>query len=802
MKLPTHNFGSAGDFSFFGDIEVKNVGDHLGNLILTGVLPQVISILIEEADCPEIEPARIYNQALSIVIECLTNESSPFSDSQNLGKSRFLSLTPLNSLRSQRDASHEQIGLAYEYLRGFKLTLSGPGKPNLAPSRSGKRNQGLFYTPKTIVSHIVGKTLDTLEIADPCDYLDLRIVDPAVGTGVFLVEAMRQCVERILCPGWNRRTALREKIGLIMQTIKRRSCDATKDTVPDAAFAVRIHLAENCLYGVDLDPIAIKIARFALLKEIFGDRPPLPCIQLQFRLGNSLIGSVRHEEPDPVNENLFPGNEPIEFINKKTNSKESVRSDDIESTTFNWSEEFREVFQENAGGFHAVIGNPPYEIVSVKESGIRERSIQQAYYRQAFRTCKGKINLYRLMLERGLDLLRKDGVLGFIVPATLLSDSTALNLRKMILDASEVIDAVVIPEKAKIFQHVTQALLIIVCRKGRKSSAIAPVIWNGNGPIPRTGGVGIPTSLVQKSGWRIPIISSHEEKTLMESLLNYPPLRGNEHVASAGRVHQGEINLTLHREFLTATPTGYPLIRGEHVAPFRVIHPSSRNNRLDWMLPRFLAQVQSRALPVKKHSEKTRSGSRNRGVPWQDKRIALARVVNMATVRRLKAALVQPGCFLGDMTNFIADVSVPIDYLVGLLNSSLLNWRIKLTSTNNYLSAAEVEGLPLPRIDYLSISANDPKFGLREFERILETPRDSVAAYMKTLNDVLGDASEPGGSAMAAKMVERVSEMLSQSAYGSISGKNDFQALVRLLDALTLKVYSVESFEAVKIFSE
>jgi hypothetical protein len=154
------------------------------------------------------------------------------------------------------------------------------------------------------------------------------------------------------------------------------------------------------------------------------------------------------------------------------------------------------------------------------------------------------------------------------------------------------------------------------------------------------------------------------------------------------------------------------------------------------------------------------------------------------------------------MTNFIADVSVPIDYLVGLLNSSLLNWRIKLTSTNNYLSAAEVEGLPVPRIDYLSISTNDPKFGLREFERILETPRDSVAAYMKTLNDVLGDASEPGGSAMAAKMVERVSEMLSQSAYGSISGKNDVQALVKLLDALTLKVYSVESFEAVKIFSE
>jgi hypothetical protein len=48
---------------------------------------------------------------------------------------------------------------------------------------------------------------------------------------------------------------------------------------------------------------------------------------------------------------------------------------------------------------------------------------------------------------------------------------------------------------------------------------------------------------------------------------------------------------------------------------------------------------------------------------------------------------------------------------------------------------------------------------------------------------------------MAAKMVERVSQMLSHSAYGSISGKNDVHALVKLLDALTLKVYSIESFK-------
>ena len=49
-----------------------------------------------------------------------------------------------------------------------------------------------------------------------------------------------------------------------------------------------------------------------------------------------------------------------------------------------------------------MIGNPPYEVVSSKESGIEERSHQQAYFRRTYESCVGKINTYRLMLERGL----------------------------------------------------------------------------------------------------------------------------------------------------------------------------------------------------------------------------------------------------------------------------------------------------------------------------------------------------------------------------------------------------------------
>ena len=75
----------------------------------------------------------------------------------------------------------------------------------------------------------------------------------------------------------------------------------------------------------------------------------------------------------------------------------------------------------------------------------------------------------------------------------------------------------------------------------------------------------------------------------------------------------------------------------------------------------------------------------------------------MDSARRLKAALVPKGVFLGDMTNSIVSRGVPLDYLLGVLNSRLLNWRFKLTSTNNYISARELESLPVPIIDFSAV---------------------------------------------------------------------------------------------------
>ncbi len=131
-----------------------------------------------------------------------------------------------------------------------------------------------------------------------------------------------------------------------------------------------------------------------------------------------------------------------------------------------------------------MIGNPPYEILSVKESGLQSRRDEQVYFRRLYNCCSGKINTYRLMIERALQLLR-EGVGTWIHCACHATWRLySGNIEGMILDHTTVFHAVVIPEKAKVFPGVTQAMLILVARKGGSTGKIEPVFWEGRGPIP------------------------------------------------------------------------------------------------------------------------------------------------------------------------------------------------------------------------------------------------------------------------------------------------------------------------------
>jgi Alw26I/Eco31I/Esp3I family type II restriction m6 adenine DNA methyltransferase len=676
----------------------------------------------------------------------------------------------------------EQVGKAYERLRGFHLDIDPEGEPTLVATALGKRNQGLFYTPKTIVRNIVESTLDALGLCNPADYMTLKVLDPSVGVGTFLAEALDQLTVRALRR--QPRHAGCEPVEAATETHGETRCDASSER------DIRRHLLENCLYGLDLDATAVRIAQAVLRKRACCDADAAILLS-HVRLGNSLMGATWQEPPHSAREvwNRVHGKA---YLGKRAPGEREIEQWARDKGVFHWPLEFPEVAAGENAGFHAIIGNPPYEIMSVKESGIEDRQREQRYFRQMYRTCAGKINSYRLMMERCLELLADGGVLGFIVPATLLADSTAAPLRKMILDGFSVCRCVVIPERARAFQGVTQAFAIVVVRKTGGKGSVCPVSWDGTGSMPLAGPVEISRKLIDSLGFRIPVLQSAEDKELLERLSVFPSFKGDGGVAPAGTIHQGEVNLTVHRRCITTEKTPYPLIRGEHVLPFRIEHPTPGRLRLDWILPEFVPQKgPSSGEKVEGVSrDKPSRGRAIRSDAWTKERIVVGRVVNMDTAVRLKAAPVSSGSFLGDMTNSISDLTLPRDYLLGLLNSRLLNWRFKLTSTNSYISAAEIESLPIPRVAKRTMPTSGWGSVEERLVRLTSGSHRSIRQCASACIELFREELRSFGASFTAKVIELVA---AQIVAGLAENGQRPDDLLLALDSLVVLLYGVES---------
>ena len=208
---------------------------------------------------------------------------------------------------------------------------------------------------------------------------EVRVVDPACGSGAFLITSLRFLLEE-----WR---ALR---GLHRQV--------SRDYMAREGFedeVVRELLRRN-IYGVDINPASLEIAKLALwLHTARGDRP-LSSLDDHIREGNSLIGPEFYEGLAPYDD------EERERIN-----------------AFDWHAAFPGVFAR--GGFDAVVGNPPY----VKLQNFRQVHGDMAEFLrrpiseggQYASTQTGKFDLYLPFIEKGIALLNEHGHLGLIAPS-------------------------------------------------------------------------------------------------------------------------------------------------------------------------------------------------------------------------------------------------------------------------------------------------------------------------------------------------------------------------------------------------
>ncbi len=172
-----------------------------------------------------------------------------------------------------RDLGVEQLGAVYETLLDYEPRVDRTGV-RLESGSGIRKATGTFYTPQPIADYLVRRTLAPLvRDATPDAILRLRIVDPSMGSGAFLVAACRflaQAYEAAL--------------------VRTGACHAS-DIGEAERVAIRRTVAERSLYGVDVNPMAVQLARLSLwLATLAADRP-LSFLDHRLQVGDSLLGT-------------------------------------------------------------------------------------------------------------------------------------------------------------------------------------------------------------------------------------------------------------------------------------------------------------------------------------------------------------------------------------------------------------------------------------------------------------------------------------------------------------------------------
>lgn len=179
-----------------------------------------------------------------------------------------------------------------------------PGTFHFVPG-PGRKGSGSFYTPRALARDLVHHALGPLVEGKRATEIErLRVLDPACGSAHFLVEAMRflgQALHKAYVEeyGGQAPPEFRGTAGQGWDDNWQASDEEARATGSEARAWCKRRIAERCLFGVDLNPTAVQLARVALwIESVAGDRP-LTYFEHHIRCGNSLLGSwlARLEEP-------------------------------------------------------------------------------------------------------------------------------------------------------------------------------------------------------------------------------------------------------------------------------------------------------------------------------------------------------------------------------------------------------------------------------------------------------------------------------------------------------------------------
>jgi len=307
------------------------------------------------------------------------------------------------------------LGQVYEQFLGKVIRLTAGHRAVVEDKPEVKKAGGVYYTPTYIVDYIVKNTVGKLlEGKAPKGAAKLRILDPACGSGSFLIGAYQHLLD------WHRDWYVNDGTE---KWAKGRSPALFESQGGEWRLTTdeRKRILLNSIYGVDIDPQAAETTKLSLLLKVlegeneqtlsrqlkmFHERV-LPDLGDNIKCGNSLIG------PD------FYNGEQMTLLD----AAERYRIN-----AFDWNAEFADIMK--SGGFDAVVGNPPYRMLQPHNTA---ESVL-AYLRKKYVAAEFKIEMFHLFVQRGVSLLREKGLHAYILPTTLLNNVYAESLRSWVMD--------------------------------------------------------------------------------------------------------------------------------------------------------------------------------------------------------------------------------------------------------------------------------------------------------------------------------------------------------------------------------
>jgi len=204
-------------------------------------------------------------------------DGTPLSDAVMKHAVMAVSTTPVNRHGARarivyRDLDVEQLGAVYERVLDYEPS-SFSGR-TLTRTRDIRKATGTFYTPRSVTAFVVRQTLEPLVRDRSADQiLSLRVLDPAMGSGAFLVAACRYL-------------SAAAEVALIEEGRWH-----AHDVTPEDRVNLRRTVASRCLFGVDLNPMAVQLARLSLWLATLAADKPLSFLDHHLQVGNSLVGA-------------------------------------------------------------------------------------------------------------------------------------------------------------------------------------------------------------------------------------------------------------------------------------------------------------------------------------------------------------------------------------------------------------------------------------------------------------------------------------------------------------------------------